>query len=194
MKARLTATGTRPLLMHNVRLASPLDPYAKDLKRLNGKPSSKRTDEDRMEIARAEWEGGLYFDPAIGPYVPASWVFKSLVEGARLTKAGKKIERGVMVQEMVHPLIYRGQRDLDGLWGNGSSEFVDIRTARVGQAKVDRCRPIFREWAFEAELFVDPSAIDLDELREVARNAGALIGIGDYRMLFGRYEASVDEL
>lgn len=194
LKARLTATGTRPMLMHNIQLASPLNRYAKELKRLNGKPSSKRTDEDRMEIARVEWEGGLYFDEAIGPFVPASWVFKSLIEGGRLTKAGKKIERGVTVMEMSHPLIYRGPRDLAGLWGDGSSDYVDIRTVRVGQARVDRCRPIFREWAFEADLFVDPSMIDMEELAEVASNAGALVGNGDYRMLYGRYAAKVDRL
>lgn len=194
MKVRLTATGTRPLLMHNIRLASPLDPYTKELKRLNGKPSSKRTDEDRMEIARTEWEGGLYFRDDIGPYVPASWVFKSLIEGARLTKAGKKIERGVMVTELEHPLVYKGPRDLDGLWGAGSSEYVDIRTAKVGMARVDRCRPVFKEWTFEAELFADPSIIDVDELTEVASNAGTLIGVGDYRMLYGRYVAKIEKL
>ena len=194
MKVRLTATGTRPLIMHNIRLASPLDPFTKELKRLNGKASSKRTDEDRMEIARTEWEGGLYCNPEIGPYVPASWVFKSLVEGARLTKAGKKIERGVSVCEMEHPLVYRGPRDVAGLWGDGSSEYVDIRTAKVGMARIDRCRPIFREWAFEADLFVDPSIIDVDELTDVAANAGTLIGIGDYRMLYGRYSTQVETL
>lgn len=194
MKVRLTATGTRPLLMHNIQLASPLNSYAKELKRLNGKPSSKRTDEDRMEIARVEWEGGLYFSPEIGPYVPASWVFKSLVEGARLTKSGKKIERGVTVVEMEHPLIYRGPRTLDELWANGSSDHVDIRTAKVGMARVDRCRPLFREWAFEAELFADPSVIDVDELSEIASNAGTLIGVGDYRMLYGRYVAKIERL
>lgn len=204
MKVRLTATGTRPLLMHNIRLASPLDSYTKELKRLNGKPSSKRTDEDRIEIAHVEWMGGLYHDGArefgksstmqIGPYVPASWIFKSLVEGARLTKAGKKIERGVTVVEMEHPLIYKGPRDLGGLWGDGASEYIDIRTAKVGMARVDRCRPVFKEWAFEAELFADPSVIDVEELEEIAGNAGTLIGVGDYRMLYGRYTSKIERL
>lgn len=194
MKVRLTGTGTRPILMHAIRLASPLDPYAKELKRLNGKPSSKRTDEDRMEIARTEWEGGMYWTEELGPYIPASWVFKNLVEGARLTKAGKKIERGVMIENMESPLIYKGPRDLDGLWGGGSSTYVDIRTAKVGMARIDRCRPIFREWAFEADLFVDSSIIDVDELSEIAANAGNLVGIGDYRMLYGRYSAKIEQL
>lgn len=195
MKLRLTGTGTRALLMHNVRLASPMDPFAKELSRLNkAKPSSKRTDDDRLEMARVEWEGGLYFEPGIGPYIPGSWVFKSLLEGARSGRRGQKIEGGLTVVEMVHPLIYKGSRDIAGMWNNGESEFVDFRTVRVGQAKIDRCRPIFREWAFEAELIIDPSVIDPAEVADIADIAGKLKGMGDYRQQYGRFTASVEAL
>lgn len=195
MKVRLTATGTRPLLMHNVQLASPMNRFAQELSRLNrAKPSSKRTDEDRLEIARVEWEGGLYFEVGLGPYVPASWVFKSLLEGARSGRRGKKIEGGLVVVEMVHPLIYRGARDVEGMWANGSGEFVDFRTVRVGQAKVDRCRPVFRDWSFESELMVDPSVLDVDELADIAAISGKLVGLGDYRQQYGRYESKVEPL
>lgn len=192
MKVRLTGQGTRPLLMHNVRLASPLDPYAKKLKELNGKRAANRTDDDRLAIAQAEWEGGLYFDPDLGPYIPATWIFKSLVEGGRQVKLGKKIERGVQVADLENPLIYEGPRDLVGLWGGGTSEFVDIRTVKVGMARVDRCRPIFRKWAFEADLLCDPGVIDLDEIRQLAEKAGLLIGMGDYRMMMGRFTSKVE--
>ena len=182
--------------MDNVRLAAPMDPFAKELSRLNkAKPSSKRTDEDRLEIARVEFEGGLYWEEGIGPYIPASWLFKCLLEGARAGRRGKKVEGGVVVVEMVHPLIYRGPRDVTGMWGeNGSSPFVDFRTVRVGQAKVDRCRPVFRDWSFEAELLVDPSVIDIAELADIAAIAGKLVGLGDYRQQYGRFEASVEAL
>jgi hypothetical protein len=196
MKLRLIGEGTRPLLMHNVQLASPMNKYAKELSRLNkAKPSSKRTDEDRLEIAKIEWEGGLYFEPEIGPYVPASWIFKSLLEGARSGRRGQKIEGGVTVVEMIHPLIYKGPRDIAGMWGdNGTSEFVDFRTVRVGQAKVDRCRPIFRQWAFEAELLIDPTVIDPDEVADIANISGRLKGMGDYRQQYGRFEATIERL
>lgn len=192
MKVRLTATGTRPLLLHNVQLASPLNAYAKRLKAMNSK--RVKTDEDRLEIARVEWEGSLYFDPEIGPYVPGPNVFRSLINGARITKAGKKVERGVVVTELVFPLIYKGPRDMDGLWGNGESEFIDIRTVKVQQSKVDRCRPIFRSWKFEAELLLDPKIIDLAEFTDVAKNAGELEGIGDYRLMYGRFSTEVEPL
>lgn len=194
MNVKLVARGTRPLLMHNVRLASPMNKYAKQLSALNrAKPSSRRTDEDRLEIARVEWEGGLYFDSELGPYVPASWVFKSILEGARLGRRGQKIEGGLTVNEMMHPLMYRGPRDVNSLWGNdGDSEWVDFRTVRVGQAKVDRCRPIFSQWAFEADLTVDPTVLDVAELEDIVRISGQLKGIGDYRQQYGRFDATIE--
>lgn len=192
MKVRLTGRGTRPLLMHNVRLASPLNAYAKQLKALNAKRN--KTDEDRLAIARVEFEGSLYFDEQVGPYVPGPNLLASLVEGGRLTKSGKKVERGVNVDDLVMPLIYRGPRDVESLWGGGESEFVDLRTVVVQRNKVDRCRPIFREWAFEAEILLDPAVIDLDEFREVASNAGAMAGIGDYRRMYGRFSVEIESL
>ncbi len=192
MKVRLIAKGTRPLLMHNVRLASPLNAYAKQLKALNSKRT--KTDEDRLAIARVEFEGSLYWDDEVGPFVPGPNLLASLVEGGRLTKAGKKVERGVNVDDLVMPLIYRGPRDVESLWGGGESEYVDLRTVVVQRNKVDRCRPIFREWAFEAEILLDPAVIDLDEFAEVARNAGAMAGIGDYRRMYGRFAVEIEAL
>lgn len=195
MNVNLTVTGTRPLLMHNVQLASPMNSFAKELARLNrAKPSSKRTDEDRLEIASVEWKGGLYFDDAVGPYVPASWVFKTILEGARLGRRGQLIEGGLSVVEMVHPLLYQGPRDMARLWGDGDSPFVDFRTVRVGQAKVDRCRPIFKDWSFEAELMIDPSVLDLTVLQDIVSISGRLKGIGDYRQQYGRFEAKVERI
>jgi len=192
MKVRMTATGTRPLIMHNVRLASPLNAYAKELKRLNSKRN--KTDEDRLAVARVEFEGGLYYDKELGPYIPAPNLFRSLIDGGRLTKAGKKIERGVIIDGIEFPLLYRGPRDIEGLWGDGESEFVDVRTVVVMRAKIDRCRPIFRDWTVEAEVILDPAVIDLDEFAEVARNAGQMVGLGDYRLMFGRYTVEVEPL
>lgn len=195
MNVNLKVTGTRPLLMHNVQLASPMNPFAKEMARLNrAKPSSKRTDEDRLEIAHVEWKGGLYFDDAVGPYVPASWVFKTILEGARLGRRGQLIEGGLSVVEMVHPLLYQGPRDMVRMWNGGESNFVDFRTVRVGQAKVDRCRPIFKDWAFEAELMIDPSVLDLAVLQDIVEISGRLKGIGDYRQQYGRFDATVERI
>lgn len=182
----MTCTGTRPLLMHNIQLASAFNPYCKTLKALNGKRN--KTEEDRLAIARVEFDGGLYHDPEIGPYIPQEWLFSNVIAGAKLDKNGQKVIGGVVFTDFMFPLLYKGPRTMDGLWGtDGDSEFVDFRTVRVSTSKIDRCRPIFRQWAFDATAEIDPTVIELDEFQLAVSKAGEFKGIGDYRQLYGRY-------
>lgn len=208
MKVRINGKGTTPLLMHNVRLASPMSRYAKQLSALtSAKTSSKRTDSDRIDIARVEFEGGMYhtatlppnspyFGNEIGPYVPSKWISKNLLDAARRGRRGKLVEEGVMVAEgsLVNPLVYRGPRDIETLWGSGESEYVSFETVRVGMAKIDRCRPIFNEWAFEIEFEIEDDVIDFATFEDIARIGGRL-GVGDYRTgSYGRFSVMVTAL
>ena len=197
MKVRIVGKGTTPLLMHNVRLASPMDPFAKRLAALtSAKTSSKRTDQDRIEIARVEFEGGLYHTEEDGPYIPGKWVSKNLLDAARRGRRGKMVEEGVMVDMgcLVNPLLYRGPRDVEGLWGDGESEYVNFETVRVGMAKVDRCRPIFNEWGFEIDFDVEESVLDFGTFKDIAE-IGSRLGIGDYRTGgYGRFGVEVNQL
>ena len=197
MKVRINGTGTTPLLMHNVRLASPMNKYAKQLSALtSAKTSSKRTDQDRIEIARVEFEGGMYHDEELGPYAPAKWFSKNLLDAARRGRRGKLVEEGVMVADgcLMNPLVYRGPRDIDGLWGNGESDFVSFETVRVGMAKVDRCRPIFNEWKFEIDFEIEDDVLDFATFESIAK-IGSRLGVGDYRTgSYGRFNATVTAL
>lgn len=188
----MLCTGTTPLLMHNVQLASPLNPYAKELKRINGKRS--KTDEDRFAVARVEFEGGMYFEEGIGPYLPGPNVKASLIEGAKVKRMGVKIKRGVTVTDFKCPLIYQGPRTVEALWGDGKSEFVDMRPVTVQTSKVDRCRPYFRDWKIEATVLLDEGALDYSDFEEIAMLAGAMAGLGDYRSVYGRYSVELTEL
>ncbi len=193
MKVRLTMDGTTPLMLHNVRLASPMNAYAKRLKALNGKRN--KTDEDRLEIARVEWEGGLYYDETLGPYVPAQNILRTLINAGRLSKQGMKIERGVSFVDYMFPILWPDHStDLDKLWGNGESQYVDIRPVTVQRNKVDRCRPIFPQWRLEAELEVDPSVLEFEELVAIAETAGRLIGTCEYRLVYGKFRAGLERL
>src|SRR6202000_1931549 len=58
VKVRTDLVGTTELLMHNVRLANPDDPFAKAISRISSK--RKKTEEDRREMAHLEWMGSLY--------------------------------------------------------------------------------------------------------------------------------------
>ena len=190
MRIRLVCTGTLPLLMHNVRLASPRDPFARKLKELNSKV--KKTEEDLLEIARVEFYGGMYHDAEFGPYIPPFNLLRCITSGARASRGGKKVERGVAIAAPILPLLYEGPRDLEKLWLDDAH--VDIRSAAVQRSRVDRCRPIFRDWAIEADLVLDPGIITLEEFKSFAEAAGKFEGLGDFRAQFGRFDTEVTVL
>lgn len=186
----MTCRGTTPLLMHNARLSNPLDDVVKSMRRITGK--RKKTEEDYEELARLEHMGGLYFDPEVGPYLPGQNFERCLLDAARLTKAGKKIERGVFVETDVNPIAYDGPRTVEGLWADLNFRFM--ASAKVGSNRVTRTRPHFRQWLAEADGVYDPEIIDLDELADIAGTGGRLIGLGDWRPRFGRFEVTMKAL
>ena len=187
MKFTITITGTAPLLMHNSRLANPLDPAAKALKKVTSKRT--KTDEDHEELARLEHAGSLYFDADAGPYIPADNIWRSLYDAAKKSKRGPKVKEGVFIETDVNPLAYRGPRDIDGLWKD--ENFRHLASAKVAQQRVMRTRPIFREWRVDAEGVIDPAVIDIEELKQMGETAGHLIGLGDWRPRYGRFMAQV---
>jgi hypothetical protein len=186
---RMTCTGTKPLLMHNARLSNPLDEVAKAMKRVSGK--RLKTDEDHEELARLEHLGGLYFHDDLGPFLPGQNFERCLVDAARITKAGKKIERGVFVDTDVNPVEYVGPRTIEKLWAD--ENFRHAAPVKVGTARVTRTRPQFREWQVTVGGTFDASVINLAELDEIARTAGMMIGLGDWRPRFGRFAAVVEK-
>jgi hypothetical protein len=188
---RMTATGTKPLLMHNARLSNPLDEVVREIKKVSGK--RKKTDGDYEAMARLEHAGGLYWDDELpGPYLPGQNFEKCLVEAARISKRGKDIERGVFVETDVNPLVYDGPRDIDELWKDAN--FLHMASVKVGTSRVTRTRPQFREWVVAAEGTFDDRVINLQDLRDIATTAGTMIGLGDWRPRYGRFTAKVEPI
>ena len=185
----ITLTGTAPLLMHNSRLANPLDPATKALKKVTGKRT--KTDEDHEEMARLEHAGSLYFDTDAGPYIPADNIWRALYDGAKKSKRGPKIKEGIFIQSDVNPLVYKGPRTIDGLWND--ENFRHFASVKVTTSRVMRCRPVFSTWTTNAYGLLDPSVLDLSELKQIADTSGALIGLGDWRPRYGRFLATVEK-
>lgn len=184
-------TGTQPLLMHNIRLADDQDPYTKAIKELTAK-KTRKTEDDKLEIDRLSFAGGLYLDEQEGPYLPAENVFRCLMEAGALTRSGKKIERGVVFLASRAVLEYHGPRDVDSLWGdNGQSRYVDRRMVAVQRQRIPRVRPIFPEWAATLPVEIDTQVIDLDEFESIVSKAGRMIGVGDYRRFYGKFDGKV---
>lgn len=191
MDFRITFESTGALLMHNSRLSNPLDPAAKALKKVSGKRN--KTDDDHAEMAHLEFIGSLYHDPDAGPYIPSDNIWRCLYDGAKKSKRGPKLKEGVLITTEINPLGGYGRvRDAEGLWGD--ENFRHFASAKVGQVRVTRCRPIFRQWRVAADGIIDTNVLDFSELEQIAEVAGSLIGLGDWRPKFGRFTATVEKI
>lgn len=187
MEFTITITGTHPVIMHSARLSDPLDPIAKAIKEVSSKRT--KTDDDHLEMARLEFIGSLYCGDQTGPYMPGENLQRCLVDAAKINKLGVKATRGIFIATDYNALQYEGPRDILGLWAD--EQFRTRDSVKVGMARVMRCRPIFRNWSFTAEGILDTEQLNLADLRNIANNAGRLIGLGDWRPRFGRFTAEV---
>jgi hypothetical protein len=183
----LTIEGTNALLMSNSRLADPLDPAAKALKKLTAK--RVKTDDDYAEIAHVEFLGGLYIDPDVGPYLPADNIWRCLFDAGKKHKFGVKVKEGIFLNQDVNPLAYRGPRDAEALWAD--ENFRHKASVKVGTRRVVRSRPQFREWRTETTGLLDPNILDVAEFEQVVETAGLVIGLGDWRPRYGRFNGTV---
>lgn len=181
---KLRLTGKRPLLMHNIRLANPMSPHTQALAEYTKKRS--KTLADHEMISRLEFEGGIYHDPKIGPYIPGAWLDKNLEEGGRGEKLGKTIRAAVKCIDELIPLEYDGPRDIEKLFAAG--KFADLRAVGVGPSRTIRTRPHFEKWALTASFFYEDEAVNPAALMRAAARSGAMIGLGDYRPRFGLYD------
>jgi hypothetical protein len=186
---KVRITGEAPILMHNGQLANPLNKHAKRLKALTSK--RQKSDEDHAAVMHAEWLGGLYINDQ-GPFVPCDNLEAALKAAAKQQKLGKKFGSGVQVIETEIPLQYEGPRDAEGLW---LQEFWDIRAVKVGTARVQRCRPLFKEWSCTFTVAYDPRDVNRREVEQAIHEAGRVAGLFDRRPekggRFGKFSAEI---
>lgn len=180
-------SGVGAMLTHNERLASKLDPIARQMSAISGKRT--KSDEDHAEMARIEFLGGLYLTDGNRVGVPAWNVFRAVQDGAKFHKLGKQVERAVLpVGADVVEVQHSGPGTAEAMWSAGC---FDQRSVKVGQSKVTRTRPRFEGWSVSVPFLIDVELLDLDDFERAATLAGQLVGIGDYRPRFGRFSVVV---
>lgn len=175
--------GTSALLMHSDRFANPLDKATQAHKQLTSK--RKKTEDDHIAIAKSEFLGSCYWNDSVGFHIPAQNLDACLIAGAKLQKLGVKFKQGVMVMDNELPLAGFSKITPEKLWEDRSH--VDVRGVKVGTAKLMRYRPIFREWETSATVAFNEDVVSEGEVKKAIQDAGALIGLGDFRPRFGRF-------
>lgn len=187
----LKIVGNGPILMRSDRMANPLDPIKKRMSVFTAK--RKKTDDDHEQIAKIEWEAGMYHDDSVGPYLPGRMFKAAMIGAAKKTKDGPKIKSGVVVMTEKAPLQYDGPREIEKMWN--TRKFTDMRSVVVQRARIMRCRPIFSSWSASFDLVFDDSVIDRADIIRIAETCGTMVGVGDYRPEnggdFGRFNVEV---
>ena len=176
--------GVSPLLMHNGRLASPADEYARKMKEISSK--RKKTDSDYEELAKLEWFGGLYLLNK-EPCIPAANFEACLIAkggAARKERMGKEAAAALWVMTDF-PLEYDGPRDPYELWEDETFRF-QVMVVIAGH-RVLRTRPIFEEWAATVSFQFNPDLLNEEVVTRWVSIAGEQSGLGDWRPKFGRF-------
>ena len=181
--AKAHIIGVAPLLMHNVRLLDPLNPFTKRLSEITSK--RKKTEADLIELRWREYEGGIYADEK-GPYVPSEWVESVIRDGAKIVRRGKDITAAMYcTEDRFHLEGFPKAKSVRALYEAGHS---DYRPVVVTGKKVMRSRPRFNTWELHFAVTFNDAVLNPDVVEEAIQNAGLLKGLGDYRPKYGRFK------
>ena len=176
------------LIMHNGQTSDPLNIFAKRLKEVTSDKQRKKTDEGIVEMGRIECEAGLYLDAKKRVVLPSRVLEAALSEGARKTKEGKLALSGMFV-DTDGVLAYDGG-PLNVAQILNSPEHQLRLSVVVGQAKVMRVRPFFKDWSTTFQVSVLDEMVTGSMLRTWLNNTGNFVGIGDYRPRYGRFSVT----
>lgn len=178
--------GVAPLLMHNGQTADPLNKWAKAMKEVSS--VRKKTEEHYAELSRLEWHAGLYVNEEEKLVLTCDLLDACLVEGAKKSKLGKSFKAAVWVDADAILDIGVSYEKASDLWHD--PKFRDCRNVRVNTSRVVRTRPIFRKWSAAVAVNFDSMLVKKSEVLKAIADAGAQVGVGDYRPRFGRFEVA----
>jgi hypothetical protein len=183
MRQAFHLTGIVPIILHNGRMANPLDPWAKKLKEVSGK--RKKVDADYEQMAKIEWFASLYLDKNERIILPGMMLEASLVNGAKKFKLGQQAKAGLFVESHA-PLLFDGS-DLtpDELWERVDNTLTVA--CKVSMAKIMRTRFIANEWAADVTVTFDDGLFNPAQISEIFDAAGTQIGVGTWRPRHGRF-------
>jgi hypothetical protein len=188
--------GETPLLVHRGALANPLDPAARAIKKLSSK--RRKTDEDYVDLARAEFEGSFYWDKKHGPVMPTNNILSTLINGAKKSKMGREAGLAIFVEGTketgdagIVRIDYQGPRTVEELWNNGQGKFVSSELVNVNRARVVRTRPVFPEWSLHFVVKFDPMVLNEESVVKAMEDAGFYVGLGEWRPRYGRFSVRI---
>jgi hypothetical protein len=188
-------TGIRPLITHNVQLVDNLNDFKQRIDDIT-KKKKKMTPADHALRDHLEWQGSFYWKEGVGPVIPSDNIEKCIRIGAQKSRRGKDVEAVVLCTEPEIVLEYDGPRDRDKMWAN-KEKFVFRKPVKVnnGKSTVIRVRPMFPTgWRIKFSLMFDEHILGGEALKTANLDAGALVGLCEWRPKFGRFTVEFGEI
>jgi len=203
--------GTAPLMCHNIRLADPLDPFTREIKKVIKREN--KTNDDHRELSKLEWQGSFYKvdfqtkefakgdDGEKGPVVETRHLHASLKNGAKLIGNHKNVDRGIKIIGHNIPIEYDGPKTIKELWKDG--RFRDKRRVKIkgnshsidkdrinNKNTVMRTRPIFDDWGLSFSVIYHNQMFELNDIVEIVKSGGEMVGLLEFRPLYGTFKVS----
>lgn len=191
--ALVKITGMDYLLQNNPQTVDPFNRYSKAKKAITNKRTGK-TEDDLIELGNIETESKIYFDDALGVYVPNRWLTEAICTAAFSTvKIGKdKMRGGVFATDSKAKLEYDDMKKVKTIADVVMNpKFRHRAMLPQGQVRVPKDFPIFKNWSFETIIEFDDSVIDFEGLKRIIERTAKYVGFGDFRPTFGRATAEV---
>ncbi len=184
-----TITGVRPMLMNNGEMADPINPIVEAKKKLTSKGSRKLTLADYQEIDRLSWLGALYWSDKLNKVVvPSDNIEAMVVEGARKARKGKDALAAMFCTEaeivVEHQMVGKTREQI-----YANPEYTLRKGVKQQKNRIIRVRPRIPQWSLTFELEYDETVINGKDLKQAIIEAGAVVGLGDWRPKYGRFTA-----
>lgn len=171
-------TGTAPLLFHRWSVES----VAEKAAAAKGS-AAKKVDDVQSYVWRLE-------NGEIG--LPGEYVRQAAIAAAKFRQDPRSPRKSAMD---LYKAALVSLTDLASL-GAADWDYLDQRRVMVQRAGVTRCRPAFHPgwsatFAFQIQL---PEYVPSKDALDVLINAGRLIGVGDFRPSYGRFQVTSFEV
>lgn len=192
LELKIRCTQTAPLLMHNATaLANPHSVEARAVKELAG--LRRRSEEQDRQLLVLEAWAGTYRDGRDVIVVPTANLLAALRRSATLERLGEAVRRGLTPQTISAPVLLDGAELKARDWvADLDPDRVLVTTVVVQRQRVVRARAMLPIGAqHEHRVLLDEEVLNVETLERIAERAGRLIGLGDWRPLYGRADIEV---
>ena len=177
LSVKVRIQGTQPLLFH-----------AWNNEAIAEKAAAKKGSETKKTD---DLESYVYRNEKKQICLPSRYIIRAIVEAGRnfqdprsSRKTAKDLVQGaLMSDEILSPVLVGGKPVKD--W-----DYLDKQRVCIMRSAITRTRPAFNKgWEAEFTLISQiPEHVNENFLRTLINNAGQLIGVGDFRPTYGRFQ------